>query len=85
MIANYYPFTCAMYAQAQGLIDTPGWKRFRIIVNTEKNQDLLVHQASVGNMSVNNYGSLDFLYQGSIHVQYYLIEPIEIINGRTKN
>ena len=36
VIAADTPVTCAIYARENGLLDTPGWKRFKRIARREK-------------------------------------------------
>jgi hypothetical protein len=38
------PVTCAIYAQKNGLLDEPGWKRFRRLVKTDVKLTRLVNQ-----------------------------------------
>ena len=37
LIAKTDPVTCAIYAKQNGLLSTPGWKRFKSIVKNQKN------------------------------------------------
>lgn len=47
LIASDDPITCAAYAKNNGLLDTPGWKRFRRIAKDQR-QQLLVNKAKTG-------------------------------------
>jgi hypothetical protein len=45
LIASDDPVTCAEYAMKHGLLDTPGWKRFRRYAKDEKKLRLKISQA----------------------------------------
>ena len=45
VIAADDPVTCAKYALEAGLLDKPGWKRFRCIVKSQKRYQRMVNQA----------------------------------------
>ena len=45
VIAADDPVTCAMYAKTNGLLDTPGWKRFKRLATREKKMLRMVNQA----------------------------------------
>jgi hypothetical protein len=47
LIAKDDPVTCAEYAQRNGLLDTPGWKRFKRLGRNEKKIERLVMQAKL--------------------------------------
>ena len=48
MIASNDPITCAEYARDQGLLNTPGWKRFKRISKSNKKQQLQVNKTNAG-------------------------------------
>jgi hypothetical protein len=41
------PVTCAIYARENGLLDQPGWKRFKHIAKNEKKFTRIVNQAKL--------------------------------------
>ena len=45
IIAQDDPVTCAMYAKRNGLLDTPGWKRFKRIAKREKILVRMINQS----------------------------------------
>ena len=47
MIGVDHPVSCALYAKENGLLDTPGWKRFRSIAKREKKLQRMVLQAKM--------------------------------------
>jgi hypothetical protein len=47
VIATNDPVTCAIYARENGLLDKPGWKRFRHIAKNEKKFTRMVNQAKL--------------------------------------
>jgi hypothetical protein len=47
IIAVDDPVTCAIYASENGLLDQPGWKRFKHIVKNEKKFTHMVNQAKL--------------------------------------
>jgi Reverse transcriptase (RNA-dependent DNA polymerase) len=47
IIAADDPVTCAIYARENGLLDQPGWKRFRHIAKNEKKFIWMVNQAKL--------------------------------------
>jgi hypothetical protein len=47
LIAKDDPVTCADYARRNGLLDTPGWKRFRRLGKSDKKIERLVMQAKL--------------------------------------
>ena len=44
LIAKTDPVTCAMYAKRNGLLSTPGWKRFKHIVKNQKKLTRIINQ-----------------------------------------
>ena len=46
-IARDDPVTCAIYAREKGLLDKPGWKRFKAIAKREKKFLRMVNQAKL--------------------------------------
>ena len=44
MIAKTDPVTCAIYAKRNGLLSTPGWKRFKHIVKNQKKLTRMINQ-----------------------------------------
>jgi hypothetical protein len=47
IIAANDTVTCAIYARENGLLDQPGWKRFKHIAKNEKNFTRMVNQAKL--------------------------------------
>jgi hypothetical protein len=47
IIAKDDPVTCAEYARRNGLLDTPGWKRFKSLGKNEKKIERMVNQAKL--------------------------------------
>jgi hypothetical protein len=47
IIAADDPVTCAIYTREHGLLDTPGWKRFKKIANREKKLLWMANQAKL--------------------------------------
>jgi hypothetical protein len=47
IIAVDDPVTCAIYARENGLLDQPGWKRFKHIAKNEKKFTCMVNQANL--------------------------------------
>lgn len=47
VIAADDPVTCAIYAKEKGLLDTPGWKRFRTIAKRQKKFTRMINQAKL--------------------------------------
>jgi hypothetical protein len=47
IIAIDDPVTCAIYARENGLLNQPGWKRFKHIAKNEKNFTRMVNQAKL--------------------------------------
>ncbi len=47
VIAKDDPVTCAIYAKENGLLDTPGWKRFKGIAKRDKKFIRIVNQAKL--------------------------------------
>ena len=47
VIARDNPVVCALYAKDHGLLDKPGWKRFKKIANPHKKLICLVNQAKL--------------------------------------
>ena len=47
MIAQDDPVTCARYAQRAGLLDQPGWKRFKRLVKSDKKMVIIINQAKL--------------------------------------
>ena len=47
VIAADSPVTCALYAKRAGLLDTPGWKRFKTIARREKKMLRMANQAKL--------------------------------------
>jgi hypothetical protein len=41
------PVLCAMYGKKMGLLDTPGWKRFKSLAKREKKMLRMLHQAKI--------------------------------------
>jgi hypothetical protein len=41
------PVTCALYAEAHGLLDQPGWKRFRRLTRRKKKMLRMANQAKL--------------------------------------
>ena len=44
LIAKTDPVTCAIYAKRNGLLNTPGWKRFKPIVKNQKKLTRMINQ-----------------------------------------
>ena len=47
IIAADDPVTCALYAKEQGLLDTPGWKRFKGIAKRDKKMIRMINQSKL--------------------------------------
>ena len=47
VIANDDPVTCALYAQKHGLLEEPGWRRFKRIVKNQKKLRRMVNQSKL--------------------------------------
>ena len=47
IIAADNPMVCALYAKKVGLLDTPGWKRFKSIAKDEKKLTRMLNQAKL--------------------------------------
>jgi hypothetical protein len=47
IIAVDYPVTCAIYARENGLLNQPGWKRFKHIAKNGKKFTRMVNQAKI--------------------------------------
>ena len=45
IIAEDDPLSCALYAKEKGLLDKPGWKRFKAIARREKKLTRMINQA----------------------------------------
>ena len=45
LIAKTDPVTCTIYAKKNGLLSTPGWKRFKPIVKNQKKLTRMINQA----------------------------------------
>ena len=46
IIAEDNPLSCALYAKEKGLLDKPGWKRFKAIARQEKKLTWMINQAT---------------------------------------
>jgi hypothetical protein len=47
LIASDDPVTCAAYAVKHGLLDTPGWKRFKTFAKNQKKIYRMINQAKL--------------------------------------
>jgi hypothetical protein len=61
MIAKDDPVTCAEYAMRNGLLDTPGWKRFKHIAKNEKSIKRMVNQAKLSSYRREPFWKFGFL------------------------
>ena len=80
IIAKDDPITCTEYAIRNGLLDTPGWKRFRSIAKREKLLNLSANKAKVHTYRREPFWKFGFLVPRT-HAQ--AIE-IDHRNGNTK-
>ena len=47
LVGNDDPVTCAIYAKDHGLLDTPGWKRYRNLVKNDKKLARAINQTKL--------------------------------------
>jgi hypothetical protein len=77
MIGKDDPVTCAEYAVRNGLLDTPGWKRFRHLAKNQKKVERLVNQAKLRTFRREPFWKFGFLVPRS-HKQAV---EIDLSNG----
>jgi Reverse transcriptase (RNA-dependent DNA polymerase) len=80
MIAKDDPVTCTEYAIRNGLLDTPGWKRFKSIAKKEKTIKRMVNQAKLRSYRREPFWKFGFLVPRT-HAQAVEIDQR---NGNTK-
>jgi hypothetical protein len=80
MIAQDDPVTCAEYAKRNGLLEAPGWKRFKSIAKNDKKLERMVNQAKLKNYRREPYWKFGYLVPRT-HAQAVEIDQR---NGNTK-
>ena len=80
LIAKDDPVTCAEYAQRNGLLDIPGWKRFKRLAKNEKKITRLVNQAKLKSYRRDPFWKFGFLVPRNHSQAVELDEK----NGNTK-
>ncbi len=80
VIAADDPVTCAIYAREHGLLDTPGWKRFKKIANREKKLLRMANQAKLRSFNT----SPKFKYGFELPRNYEHAVFLDNRNGNTK-
>ena len=74
------PVVCALYARDHGLLDTPGWKRFKKIANRHKKLICQVNQAKL-----RSYRSAPkYMFGYRIPRDYEEALKLDKMNGNTK-
>jgi hypothetical protein len=61
LIAQDDPVSCADYAKRNGLLDTPGWKRFKKLEKNGKKIERLVNQTKTKNYQRDPFWKIGFL------------------------
>ena len=80
VIATDDPVTCAIYARENGLLDLPGWKRFKSIARREKKYIRMVNQ-----VKLRSYNSAKrYKYGYEVPRNYEDAVRIDRQNGNTK-
>jgi hypothetical protein len=79
IVAADDPVTCAIYARENGLLDQPGWKRFRHIAKNEKKFIRMVNQAKL--RSFNTAPKYNYSYE--IPRTYEQAKRLDQRNGNT--
>ena len=80
VIAMDNPVVCALYARDHGLLDTPGWKRFKKIANRHKKLICQVNQAKL-----RSYRSAPkYMFGYRIPRDYEEALKLDKMNGNTK-
>ena len=79
IIAVDDPVTCAIYARENGLLDQPGWKRFKHIAKNEKKFTCMVNQAKLKSF----HTAPKYKYGYEIPRTYEQAKRIDEKNGNT--
>ena len=79
-VAKDAPVECALYAQENNLLDTPGWKRFKRMANRQKKLLRMVNQAKLS--SFRHAAKYMFGYEIPKNYKHALI--LDQKNGNTK-
>jgi len=74
------PVSCAIYARENGLLDTPGWKRFKKLAKREKILKRLINQAKLRSFNT----APRFKYGYEIPRNYEHAKFLDQRNGNTK-
>ena len=74
------PVTCAIYAREKGLLDTPGWKRFKRLARREKKLIRMANQAKLRSFRTSN----KYKYGHIVPNNYAHAMRIDQQNGNTK-
>ena len=80
IIAADDPVTCALYAKDKGLLDTPGWRRFKSIALCQKKLFCMANQAKLRSFRT----APRYKYGYEIPRDYRHAVLIDIKNGNTK-
>ena len=80
IIAVDDPFTCAQYASEHGLLDLPGWKRFKRMARRQKKLIRMVNQAKLRSFR----SAPQYMYGIEIPKDYLDAVRLDKINGNTK-
>jgi hypothetical protein len=80
IIAADDPVSCALYARDHGLLDTPGWKRFKKIASREKKLLRMANQAKLRSFNT----APRFKYGFEIRRNYDHAVFLDSQNGNTK-
>jgi hypothetical protein len=76
IIAVDDPVTCAIYARENGLLDQPGWKRFKHIAKNEKKFTHTVNQAKLKSFHTAPKYNMDMKFQGPMNKLSRLIRKM---------
>ena len=79
-LAKTDPITCAIYARENGLLDTPGWKRFKRTANREKKLFRMAKQAYLRSFR----STPKYKYGVEIPKDYVDAMRLDKLNGNTK-
>ena len=80
VIAADDPVTCAVYAKEKGLLETPGWKKFRTIAKRQKKFTRMINQAKL--RSFNSAPRYKYGFEVARNYQHGL--RLDEQNGNTK-
>jgi hypothetical protein len=79
IIAANDPVTCAIDARENGLLDQPGWKKFKHIAKNEKKFMCMVNQAKLKSF----HTAPKYKYGYKIPRTYEQAKRIDVKNGNT--